>query len=240
MIDLKHSLRDAIAWCAVNKILIPDDLASELTALGVAIKTVGDITAISAQYHDAMTQAIVEYFTDVRRLQDARNDAKRACANAFGDGFETGWLDGGGEPPIDEDANAWLSARYEAEFGFIDMLFQQIRELKKDKEGEDLDYFSFATARADGYTASLFAVYSEGKLRAAGNKMLTFVGQDGSPDHICQSTGGTCVRLMGQRHRASWWVSHGLIPGPGNGNYDCGGWNCQHRLESDNGEVFAG
>lgn len=237
MSDLKSALQDAVDWCATNKATIPNDLRGELAVLGVAIKAAGDITSISAQYHDAVTQAIVDYFTGDRRIQDARNDFKHAVANAFGDGFEAGWLNGGGELPIDADANDWLAGRYDAEFGFIDMLFQQMKEIKAEGD-KDFDYFAFATARADGYTGSLLSVYNEGKLRAAGNKMLTFTGEDGSPDHICQSTGGTCVRLMGQRHRASWWVAHGLIPGPGNSNYDCGGWNCLHRLVTDDGEDF--
>lgn len=227
---LRTALQRAAAWCAANGVSVPADLTA-------ALKVVGDMATISAQYHDAITQAVIDYFTGDRRIQDARGDYKHAVAQAFGDSFETGWLDGGGELPVDDDANEWLTARMEAEFGYVAILFQQMKELKKEDD-KDFDYFAFATARADGYTATLRTVHAEGKVRAAGNKLLTFTGTDGSPDHICQSTNGTCVRLMGQRHRASWWVSRGLIPGPGNSNYDCGGWNCQHFLADNDGNKF--
>ncbi len=92
------------------------------------------------------------------------------------------------------------------------------------------------TERADGYTQAVKDVYNYAKLYAMRNKMLTFTGSDGQGNHICQSIGGTCVRLKGQRHKASWWLSHDLMPYRGNQNYDCGGWNCQHYLEDDNGE----
>lgn len=238
MSDLKIALRNAIDWCCTNKLFMTDEQLADLNILSVAVKAVGDITSISAQYHDAITQAIVDYFTGDRRRQDANADFRKATTNAFGDGFETGWIDGGGEMPIDDtDALDWLNARQEQEYGFVNILFAQMKDLKDEK---DFDYFSFATERADGYTATLNSVYAEGRLRASKNKMLTFTGTDGSADHICQSIGGTCVRLMGQRHRASWWVAHGLIPGSGNNNYDCGGFNCQHILEADDGEQFTG
>jgi len=235
MPDLKSALQDAVAWLDNRGVDLPTDLDAALVAVG--IKTVGDLASTQAEYHDAITQAIIDYFTGDRRIQEARNDFKHAITNGLGDSFETGWLDSGQELPLDPEAVDWIAARQEQEYGFTDQLFVQARELKKDKE---FDYFSWATERADGYTRTAKQVYDEGRIWAAKNKMLTFTGQDGSPDHICQSTGGTCVRLMGQRHRASWWVSHGLIPGPGNGNYDCGGWNCGHRLEDDEGNQFTG
>ncbi len=238
--DKYPALRKALLYCLEKDIAIPLDLAVALADQDIkirAIKSVGDMGAISASYHDAITQAIIDYFTGDRRPQDAKGDFREACSSAFVDGFETGWVDGGSELPTDEDAGAWLAGRQDQEFGFISQLFVDMKELKKE---EGFDYFSFATSRADGYVATLQSVYNEGKLRAAGNKMLTFTGTDGSADHICQSIGGTCVQLMGQRHRAAWWVSHDLVPHPANGNYDCGGWNCQHYLEDDEGNRFTG
>lgn len=229
---LRSWLRTARDYCLHNGIEIPDDLARGIRAM----KSVGDIAAVSAEYNRAITLAIVDYATDRRRRENATQDFRRASATAFLDGFETGWIDGGGELPTDQDAIDWLIARQEQEYGFIGQLFQQIKDLRTDDP--NFDYFAFATARADAYTATLQAVYNEGKLRAAKNKMLTFAGQDGSPDSICQSIGGTCVQLMGQRHRASWWIAHDLIPRPGNTNFDCGGWHCSHFLQDDDGNRF--
>lgn len=224
---LSHWLRSARDFCYENGIELPDDVVQFVQAL----KAAGDITAISAQYHDAITQAITEYFTDVRRRQDANGDFRRATTNAFGDGFETGWIDGGGEMPIDDtDALDWLNARQEQEYGFVNVLFAQMKDLKDEK---DFDYFSFATERADGYTATLQSVYNEGKLRAAKNKMLTFDGEDG------QKSCATCQKYKGQRHRASFWVAHNLIPYPGNSTFECLSYRCMHGLKDDSGEWFS-
>ena len=232
---LRYSIRDALEFCRTHHIQIPPDLLDGLEAVGIAAKAIGDITAISAEYHDAITQAIISYFNGERRRQNANADFRKACTQAFGDGFDTGWQDGGGQLPTDPDANDWLNARTEEEFGHISVLFSQMKDLKGE---EGFDYFAYATARADGYTKTLLAVYGMGKIMAAKNKMLTFAGPNGQPDNICQRNNGTCVRLMGQRHRASWWVAHDLLPYPGNANYDCGAWECRHRLEDDDGNKF--
>jgi hypothetical protein len=94
---------------------------------------------------------------------------------------------------------------------------------------------SYATARATGFSATLDSVYAQGKLRSRKNVMLTFAGPNGSPDNICQKNNGTCVRLMGKRHSAKYWLSRDLVPYPGNTNYDCGAWECRHGLQDDSG-----
>jgi len=39
------------------------------------------------------------------------------------------------------------------------------------------------------------------------------------------------MRLKGKRHRRSWFIEHGLVPGqPGNQNFECQGFNCRHVL----------
>jgi len=227
---MSEALSKAYEYCLTNHIPIPPDLMADLIRLRV-VKSLGDIDGTMADYHDSVTQAIIDYFESDRRLQDARGDFKRAMSTAFVDGFETGWIDGGGDLPVDESASEWLAAKQEAEFGFIDILFANMRDLKKEND-KDFDYFEFATARADGYSTTLKGVYSEGKIRAAGNKMLTFDGEDG--DESCTD----CQRYKGQRHRASWWVNHNAIPP--NRDFECHGYRCQHYLVDDEGNVFAG
>jgi hypothetical protein len=95
--------------------------------------------------------------------------------------------------------------------------------------------FGIANQKADNYSVTLESVYNEAKTRGGKNIMLTFGGKDGhAPDFPCP----TCRRLKGQRHRAKWFVTRGLIPHPGNTNYECGCWACQHYLYDDNGKVF--
>ena len=197
----------------------------------------GSYQDIRQEYADNIKGAMAGYLLLGVRVNVARNDMIRAMSTAFVDAFEQGFTDGGGKLPMDPDASDWLAARQAAEQGFITILFQGMAGLKADGDQEAM--VKFATDRSVGYLATLDGVYNEGKLRAmTGNKMLTFGGEDGLPDNVCQRTGGTCVQLMGQRHRASWWVANGLIPGqPGNPRYTCHGYSCRHFLYDDSGNV---
>ena len=231
--NLTDSLSSALEYCKANRIEVPADLTLKAYNVG-AIKAAGDLAAIGAAYRDIITESLIRYF-EGGNVTSPRNAFKRGMVEAFGAAFDTGWRDGGGTGMPDVDALAWFNPRVEAEFGFIDMLFAQIKDLRKDGE---FDYFSFVTQKADGYVRTLRDIYNMGKMFASKNKMLTFDGEDGKPDNICQSTGGTCVRLKGQRHRASWWISHGLVPYRGNPNYDCGAWECRHYLRDDDGNRY--
>lgn len=179
--------------------------------------------------------AVWGYLNDGGSIVSARNTMKKAVADAWVQAADIAYEDGGGTLPVDEDTLASVEADQSAQLSYVDALFQNLKGLRK--EG-DFDAIDEAFARANGYADSLDGLYNYVKAAAAGNKMLTFDGQDGSPDAICQSIGGTCVKLMGQRHRASWWISHDLIPYPGNKNYDCGAWKCEHYLRDDNGDKF--
>jgi hypothetical protein len=235
MIDtqLVTSISNALAWCERQGIDIPLDIALKARQVG-AIKADGDITSISADYHSEITAALLTYF-EGGSVTGPRNAFRRAAVEALGDGFDIGYTDGGGELPIDGDALDWLNARIEQEMGFVSAVFEQLKALRKE---EDFDALAWISERADGYTATLSDLYNQGKLYGAKNKMLTFDGEDGSPDNICQRNNGTCVRLKGKRHKASWWIAHDLIPYRGNPNFDCGAWECQHYLRDDDGNRF--
>jgi hypothetical protein len=209
-------------------IWLPGDI--EIIKPSPALKATGDLAAINATYHDAITESLITYF-EGGSLAASKNSFKRAMIEAFGGAWDAGW---DGNPPTGE-ALEWFNARTQQELAFIDGLYVQAKELRKDPEA---DTFAWATARADGYTATVDNIYNHARIRALGNKMLTFDGEDGSPDNICQSTNGTCVRLKGKRHRASWWIAHDLVPYRGNPNYDCGAWECRHYLKDDKGERY--
>ena len=233
MSNITDTLTLAFKYCDEHGIDVPLDLQLRARRFG-AVKATGDMAAIRMQYHDAITQALIGYF-EGGTIAAPKNEFRRAALMYLGDAFDLGWTDGGGSLPLDEDAVAWLDARINTEFGFIAQLFEQAKELRKDTEA---DTFAWSSSKADSYTATLDALSNAGKLRAAANKMLTFDGEDGDPNHICQSINGTCVRLKGQRHKASWWIAHNLVPYRGNPNYDCGAWECQHYLADDSGKRF--
>lgn len=226
---LKSAIHDAVLALSMQGL----DIRSRLTP--AAIKALGDMGATRANYNAAIVDALTMFGANDSGMVPARNNFIRAMAAAFTDAFDTGYTDGGGELPAEDDDNAWLGAREDEEIGHITDLFFSLKELLKTP---DFDYFSWATDRADAYCDTLDGIYDQAKARGAANKMLTFAGEDGGPDSPCQKNGGTCVQLKDQRHRASWWISHDLIPYPGNPNFSCGCWNCQHGLQDDNGEWF--
>ena len=200
----------------------------------VVALSLGDYAPIRQSYYWEVWGLISEYLAeDGARITRFRNGMKRSIAYHFGQAAAQGWADGGGgdwQRDADADSREWESNRIYEEFGYVDELFRQLRELKK--EGEDA-IAGEAERRAEGYARTLDGIYAEAKIRAAGNKMLTFDGFDG------QESCNTCQRLKGSRHRASWWIRRGLVPHQGNRNFECGGWNCQHYLYDDQGNVWS-
>lgn len=208
---------------------------NDAQAMTLAELSIGEYAPIRSAYKTEIGGAILEYlYTEGVAITRFRSAFKRAIADSFEFAFAQGYLDGGGDPedrePSDQD---WLAAKIDAEFGYVDMLFQQLKQFKADEETTPEDYDAEAERRAEGYAMTLDGVYSEGKIRGAKNMMLTFGGTDG------QESCPDCQRLVGQRHRASWWVRRNLIPGqPGNASFECHGYNCRHILYNDKGEVF--
>lgn len=191
-----------------------------------ALKATGEYSAIRLNYFILTYQAVYEYLTSSRPVTSFRNAMSQAVVEAFGGAVDLGYQEGGAELPLDDDTLAWLNGEVDRELGFVSDLFSRLRdEFEGDPDTE-------ATARAEGYANRLDAIYSEAKTRAAKNKMLTFNGDDGKES--CPE----CKKMKGQRHRASWWIKHGLIPGPGNTNYTCNGYNCEHRLYDDDGNEW--
>lgn len=221
----------ALTWLADNDIPLPQDLHLQLEQKGL-LKNYqrstkqGDVSEANSEYHDIITESLIGYFEEGGRVTSFKSEFKRAMVEAFGTAFDSGWVDGGQDLPPDDEALEWLNARTDAEFGFIDMLFQEAKELRKE---ENFDYFSWITERADGYTRTLAEIYNQAKLRALPDKMVTFNGEDG--EESCE----TCASLKGERHKISWFVKRNYVPPHGTG-LECGrGGRCQHRLYDDEG-----
>jgi hypothetical protein len=206
----------------------------------VAIRAVGDYAGTRANYVSTITTAMVEYMRGYQGMVASRNVFKKAMVEAFSDGFETGFMEtSGGDTyePEREDTD-YLAVRMEQELAYIDSLFFSLKEIMSGASIEepvtDADIVSEADSRATMYARSLDGVYGQGKLRGKKNNMLTLDGPDG------QESCKTCQQYKGKAHRAKWWTSHDLIPGPGNENYECNGYNCQHQLFDKDGNVWAG
>jgi hypothetical protein len=227
------AVQRALDYLADNNIQLPSELTLQLEVKGFrnfvatrATKQADDISEINATYHDAITETLTSYFEDGGSVSAPRNEFKKEMSDAFVNAFESGWVDGGQELPLDDDALEWLGARQSQEFGFIDQLFQEAKELRKE---EDFDYFSWITTRADGYVATVLSVYNAAVLLAKKNQMLTW-NLGGTETH-CE----TCKSLGGQRHRASWYLNRDYIPRKPGAAMLCGGYYCDCTLSDDDG-----
>jgi hypothetical protein len=232
--DKNKILRKLYLKCRENGIPVNPHVAA------VAIRAAGDYVGIRSTYVSAIADAVLGYLRGDMGMAKSKPIFRRAMVNAFGDAFETGFMDGGGgdtyEPePADTD---WLVARTEQELGYIDLLYYSLKEIKDGATVEepltDADMAQIAGDRSAMYGRTLDTVYAQGKLRGKKNIMLTLEGSDG------KESCSTCQRYKGQSHRAKWWVSHDLIPGPGNENYECNGFQCQHKLRDADGNIWAG
>lgn len=206
------------------------DLGQAINILELSMANYSDVRAT---YWAEVYDAVYEYLTtEGSRITAYKNRIKKAMANAFNLTGEIAYEDGGNKLPMDPDTQSWLASKQAAEFAYIDVLFESLRALRKDEEFNPLtDAISEAFTRADGYAKTLDGVYSNIKVMSSGSKMLTLVGKDGLQS--CPE----CQKYKGQRHRASWWVGHNLVPGKGSA-YSCGGWNCFHVLVDDNGMLY--
>lgn len=183
---------------------------------GLPLKALADL---NAAYHDAITEALLEYFEGGGSVTGPRNAFRQAVTEYFYEAFGEGWSDGGGEFPIDDEAIEWRDNRVNEEFIHVDALFEQAKDLRKDAE---FDFFAWITARADGYVHTLQSVYAQGKMMASANKVLEFGGEDG--EESCDE----CQELKGKRMRIATILRDGLIPAPGNTNFTCQGYHCEH------------
>lgn len=225
MNELRDPLIKAFDFLTREGVDIPADIWQKSIRAGVFKQGSGELTAINKAYHDAIAGSLITYF-EGGSLPASRNAFKRATVEAFGDAFDLGWVLGGGTMPPDTSALEWFNARVDAELGYIDLLFQDAKQLRKE---EEFDILAWVSARADGYINTLKEIYNNAYLRAMDNKMVTFDGDDG--EESCD----TCQKLKGKRHKISWFISHNYIPPFGSG-LDCAkGGHCQHFLRDDNG-----
>jgi hypothetical protein len=159
-----------------------------------------------------------------------KNRLKQTAAYAIAAAGDTAWKDGGGGEEMDPEVFAWLAARQQMELSHLESLADELKGLKSEK---DIDAKSEGVARGEGYSKTLDYIYNQIKTMAAKNKMLTMRGWDGKVS--CK----TCQKLKGQRHKASWWINHQLVPGQGNTHYECGGFRCQHYLVDPDGMMWS-
>jgi hypothetical protein len=142
-----------------------------------------------------------------------------AISKAYIEAADAAYVDGGGSLPLDDETAAWARGQIDLQFGYIDELFERLKDIRK--QG-DFDAGAIAQARAEGYASSLDSFFGEAKMRGSDNITLEFGGSDGKEN--CS----TCKRLKGKRHKISYILKNDLIPHPGNTNFECLCYRCEH------------
>lgn len=195
------------------------NLASLLSPNG---QSAARYAAIRSNFLISLSQAASEFLEGADQRSTV-NLAKRITVEAYGQAAEAAF---GGEEPEGDDLR-FLNTEVADELDFIEALWG---DLKMQRKAGDT---RLPAGRIEQYANSLDALFNELKARASRNLMLEMVGDDGAES--CKD----CQRYKGQRHRAKWWIEKGLIPGvPGNSNYECRGFQCQHYLQDDQGNRF--
>lgn len=192
-----------------------------------ASKALGDYQPVRDDLWAATYDAVMGYLSSNAQIPTYRLPMVTAVSQAYLAAADLAYVDGGGSLPLDDDTASWVRAELNAQFGYIDSLFETLKQLRKE---EGVDAIHEAFRHADGYANSLDSLYNNVKAAGAGNKMLTFDGSDG------RESCSDCQRYKGKRHRASWWRSHDAVP-PNRG-FECHGYHCAHRLYTDEGEEF--
>jgi hypothetical protein len=193
--------------------------------------TLDEYSQIRADYWQRVYDAVHDYMSGNDAITTHKAAMKRAVIEAFGSTADTAYQDGGGTLPMDEDTLAWYVSRQNAELGYVDALFQTLKmERTEAQKDGDIDALSVGVQHADAYAKTLDSIYANVKCMAAGNEMLTFVGEDG--DESCSD----CRKYKNKTHRAKWWVAKDAVP-PSR-NFECHGYRCQHVLTTKDGRLF--
>lgn len=191
------------------------------------------LPGIKKEYQSALEDIMLDYLTEpsARPITAFRNVYRRAVNDALTQSFYSGWGDSPAGVEIPDSAVDWLVGRIEAEVGYADSVWSDLKGMRADMAPDEVA--DWIASRAENYTSSLDGIYDESKVRGALEQPLTFGGEDG------EETCATCQGLKGETHPASWWVESGLIPGQsGNENFECKGYRCQHVLLDAEGNVY--
>lgn len=193
-----------------------------------------NVEGMLAEYDSALTSLVRQTMRGDLSVNEMAAQMRELIRGMAASVYFEGMAEGGVDQSEADDSD------YQVIADWIQTQLPSVRSLAKDAEAAgpaghaNQDARNAVYARVDLWLVAMRDLGSQGRLRAQKNAMLTFTGPDGMES--CK----TCQKYKGQRHRANWWVSRGLVPSIGNEMFECGGWKCQHYLQSDTGQRFAG
>ncbi len=179
--------------------------------------------------HGAVFGSVFGYLSGSGYAPAFREQMATAVSKAYLETADIAYQDAGAELPLDEDTAAWVRSELEQQFGFIDELFERLKELRKQ---DGVDAGAEAQARAEGYANALDGFANEVRLRASKNVTATWVL--GATEKHCK----TCSSLDGKSHRISWYIDRDYIPRKPDAAMDCHGYNCDCSLVDKNGNEY--
>jgi len=188
--------------------------------------------AIEAEYRFTLTDIMTAYLEENRPITAFRNEMRRAANDAMTLAGYAGYADAGGSGALPDKVVSWIQARIDAEMGFINEVFQKLKELHKSGTPEEQQ--AFIGARAEGYTASLQGVYNYAQM--GGQVGVMGVWRLGATEEHCPF----CSAFHGLVAYASEWRELGIQPqnapnpaltGTRHGEKGCEGWRCDCSLD---------
>lgn len=201
----------------------PNDPDAETGVIPQQLELTKDFAATRQDFTSAFTDLVNAGLADDLSRRRA-GTVLRATLNRLGKQARLdGLTQGGVEELSDDDLNAhavWLAEQSSYVTSFMDEVYSAgLSEAQ-------------VTARAEAWSnKSLMLAYNEGIQSADANGLYLFEGDDGVDG--C----ATCKRLDGQKHRMKDWAARELRPGIDTAIFDCGGWECQHRLVKTTGRA---
>lgn len=175
----------------------------------------------------AIFGSVFGYLSGNGSVADFRDRMITAVSRAYVETADVAYAEGGADLPLDDETAAWARAQLDAQIVFIEQLFRDLRELRKQ---EGLDAGAVANRYADSYSSGLDGYANEARLR--GSKNIVAVWHLGEAEEHCT----TCASLNGKAHRISWYIERDYIPRKNGAAMDCGGWNCTCTLTDRSGK----
>lgn len=227
--ELRTSITQAFEYLTTNSIDIPIDLLITARLKGIKAGYIsGGVPEINERYEAEIIAALTLYLAG-GMVVAPRNQFKSAMVEAFNSSFDTGWVDGGEQLPLDDAAVNWLETRILQEAAFIAVLFEQLKTLRNEP---DFDSDAWIAEKAKNYTRTVASVYNAASLLAKKNELLTW--HLGQTEKHCF----TCASLNNTRHRAAWYVARDYIPRKPGAGMECGGYYCDCSLTDKDGNTI--
>lgn len=182
------------------------------------IKELGDEAGAFAGELDALVLATYRKRMSVAAFA-AQMDALLAqyIRASYLEGLAEGGID---ESEIDKADEQAIRDMTSAQKDYVDGFAAAVMDAKQES-----DLRAQIDNRIVMWGKSIRAAAVAGVNSAKANEIVIFGGPSGKES--CPE----CTSLMGERHRRSWFAERGLVPGiPGNLNFTCGGWACEHSL----------